>query len=442
MDTLEFSRSIPVRHDVDVFVAGGGPAGMAAAVTAARQGCRVFLVEGQGCFGGMGTAALVPAFMQFSDGVHFLAAGFGEEVYSRLKARRALADDRPDLSVSINVEDLKRVYDQMAEEAGFGFSLLTQLIGVEAQNGRIEHVVCAGKSGLFAVKARVYIDATGDGDLAAWAGAEFEKGDAQGRMMPGTLCSLWANIDWERANALPQHQKFRLEDAFRDKVFTQEDWHLPGIWHVGPGMGGGNIGHMFGVDATDERSLTESLLLGRKIVEEYEIYYRQYVQNGFEEMHLVGTGMLPGIRESRRILGDVVLELRHFEERANFDDEIGRYSYNVDVHAATSSKDDFAAFEKDHTTLRYKPGENYGIPYGVLLPRGLENGLVAGRCVSTDRYMQSSLRVMPGCYITGQAAGMAAALACELGCGPREVPVSALQRRLVKMGAYLPNFAA
>ncbi|MBM4050611.1 MAG: FAD-dependent oxidoreductase, partial [Planctomycetes bacterium] len=300
--------------------------------------------------------------------------------------------------------------------------------------------ILAAKSGLFAVKAKMFVDGTGDGDLAAWAGAPFEKGDADGGMMPGTLCSLWADVDWDavRTSGLGAGEK-RLLDAFKDKVFTIEDRHLPGMWRVGERVGGGNIGHTFGVDSTDERSLTQALLWGRKSLLEYERYYKQYLK-GFEKMELVATGSLLGIRESRRILGDYVLNLEDFKTRATFPDEIGRYSYPVDVHASTPDEATYAKFHEDFKKLRYGRGESYGIPYRVLVPQKLRNVLVAGRCVSADRYLQGSIRVMPGCYITGQAAGAAAALAIEKGTDTRGFAVTELQARLKALGAFLPNF--
>jgi hypothetical protein len=193
------------------------------------------------------------------------------------------------------------------------------------------------------------------------------------------------------------------------------------------------------VDGTDERSLTKALLWGRRSLREYERYYKQYLE-GFERMRLAATGGLLGLRETRRILGDYVLCFEDFKRRAVFEDEIGRYAYPVDIHASSPDKVSYAKFEEEFASLRYRDGESYGIPYRTLTPRGLQNVLVAGRCVSTDRFLQGSLRVMPGCYITGQAAGAAAALAVETGRGVHEVEVKELQRRLKIMGAYLPNF--
>jgi flavin-dependent dehydrogenase len=162
---------VPVRHEVDVFVAGGGPAGVAAAVAAARRGTRVFLAERHTCLGGMGTAARVPAFMEFGDGEHFLAGGVGEEVLERLVAAGGTHryDHAKDYGgcVNIKAEVLMRVYDELMKDAGVDFTFQTPMIAVEAADGHVEAAVCAAKRGIFAVKAHTYVDCTGDGDLAA-----------------------------------------------------------------------------------------------------------------------------------------------------------------------------------------------------------------------------------------------------------------------------------
>ena len=433
---VTLQRQIPVRHEVDVFVAGGGPAGVAAALAAANQGAKVFLAERNTCLGGMGTAGLLPLFMPFGDGVNMLAAGVGEKILTRL---RQAGGTGPDSGVTIRAEVLKRVYDDLLLEAGVKFTFRTSLIAVETDGERVSHVVLAAKSGLFAVKAAMFIDGTGDGDLAAWAGAPFEKGDKDGNLMAGTLCSLWADIDWKEAyrGGRPRDES-RLEDAFKDKVFTIDDRHLPGMFRVGRHVGSGNIGHTFGLDSTDERSITEALIWARKSLLEYERYYKEYLK-GFKEMELVATASQLGCRESRRITGDYVLCLEDFKKRAAFDDEIGRYAYSVDIHAAKSDKASYDEYARDFKNLRYSKGESYGVPYRVLLPKNLANVLVAGRCVSSDRYIQSSIRVMPGCFITGQAAGVAAALAIEKRTDTRGFPVTALQARLKAAGAFLPN---
>ena len=162
----------------------------------------------------------------FTDGVNFLAGGIGEEILNKMWEYGGKIEGS---EYSIKVEALKRVYDDIVTEAGVDFTLHTQMVAVDAEDGLVNYVVFAAKSGMFAVKAKIYIDGTGDGDLCAWAGAEYEKGDENGEMMAGTLCSLWANIDWDRV-VRPDNR--RLEEAIKDKIFTYEDRHLSGIWRT------------------------------------------------------------------------------------------------------------------------------------------------------------------------------------------------------------------
>ena len=421
---LHFKREIPIKYNIDVFVAGGGPAGIAAAVTAARFGAKVYLAEAHSCLGGMGTAGLVTGFAPFSDGINFLAGGIGEEVYNSLNTTK------------FDPEKLKRIYDDMLVKSDVIFTFYTQLISVEKEANSVSYAICSAKSGIFAVKAKIFIDCTGDGDLCAMAGADFEKGDIDGTMMPGTLCSLWCNINWE--NRSPEH-RIALEKAFEDRIFTIPDRHMPGMVSVGNGVASANVGHLFKLDGTDEKSITQALVYGRRLILEYERYYKEYLK-GYEKMTQVGTASLVGVRETRRIIGDYVLNLNDYYKKASFDDEIGRHAFPVDIHPSKTDKETYDKFLEEFTTLRCKKGESYGIPYRTLVPRKLKNVLVAGRCISSDRFVQSSIRTMPGCFVTGQATGAAAFLAISNNTDTRGIEIKELQYLLKKMGAYLPNF--
>ena len=253
--------------------------------------------------------------------------------------------------------------------------------------------------------------------------------------MPPTVCSLWTGVnaeDYCRTN-IPD----RLEEAIGDGVFTYEDRHLTGISFREDGLGGGNIGHIFGTDPLDQRSVTNAMVWGRKSMLEYQNFYRNYV-GGCENIRLVATSNMLGVRESRRITCDYTLCVQDFINRANFDDEIGRYCYAVDIHVMNTSKVEMVRFEKEYRqNLRYNKGESYGIPYRSLIPVSFDNVLTAGRCMGTDRQMEASVRVMPGCYITGQAAGTAAALAVPNRGEVRRVSPLSLQSALVEAGAYM-----
>lgn len=432
---IQYTQKIPVRHTVDVFVAGGGPAGVAAAVFAARMGASVYLAESTGSFGGAAATMLIPAFMRFGDKLDFHAGGIGREVYDYLKneAPEAYRNYCPN---SIPIEILKLCYDDMMTKCGAKFSFFTSVIDAITGDRGIESVICSAKEGLFAVRAKMYIDCTGDAVLADLAGAEYKLGeDDTHEVMPATLCGIWEGADFSRATG---SQTARLEDAFRDNVFTYIDRHVSGMWKIKEGVTGSNVGHIYDVDGTNSDSMTQAIVAGRRQLREFRRYYREYVE-GYENCELVISAPYMGIRESRRVMGDYVMTLEDFTSCAVFEDEIGRYSYPVDIHPRNND-DSYQKFLRENRGYRYKDGESYGIPYRALTAKNFDNLLVAGRCISTDRFMQSSVRVMPGCFITGQACGAAAAIASADQTTTRGVDIRKVQRALAAGGAYLPNF--
>ncbi len=433
-----YSRTLPVKVETDVMVCGGGAAGVAAAVSARRGGARVFLAEGFTCFGGMATAARVPMYMQWTDGVHVLDAGFGAEFRERIRKANGLSRG------TFRFEVVKREYDRVMVEAGADFLFQARAIDVVMDGDSVDCVVVASQGGVWAVKAKVYVDATGNGDVACHAGVPFEKGDANGHMMPASLLSSWDGIDWdrwakERPN-VPQPFGAELSRASADGVFKEPDLHMTGIFRQDGASGVANVGHVFGLDGTDDRSLTAGYVRGRESMLEYERYFRNYLRRGLENARLAETAALMGVRETRRIMGDYVMTLEDYMKRAVFQDEIGRYCYPIDIHPSTADKAAYERHREEFDRLyRYGRGESYGIPYRILCARGVRNLLVAGRCVSTDQKVQASLRVIPGCSITGQAAGLAAAMTAAGAGDVHALDVKALQRRLKDFGAYLPN---
>lgn len=405
---MEYKLDIETKFEVDVFVAGGGPAGVAAAVSCARCGKTVFIAEKSGCFGGMGTLGLVPEMMNFDNGKDFLAIGIGREIRDGLFGK--CPNDRR--TYIVKVEEVKKFYDDMILKSGAEFRFFTSLVDVISEDGVVKAAVLHSKSGFYAVKAKVFIDCTGDGDLCVMAGAEYEMGGESGVTMPATLCSMWGGINFDKRFG---GDTYRLDEAIDDGVFSQSDKLLPGIFPIfwDAGIGGGNVGHCFGVDATDEKDLTNAMILGRKIIREYEYYYKNYLK-GYENAVLCGTANVLGVRESRRIIGDYRLCLEDYINKADFEDEIGRYSYPIDIHIESPDEKSAEKFA-ELNSIRLKKGESFGIPYRALIPKRLKNVLVAGRCISSDRYIQSVVRVIPCCFITGQAAGIAAAMASKTG---------------------------
>lgn len=434
-------RELPVAAEADVLVAGGGPAGVAAALAAARNGARVLILEQRGFLGGMGTLALVPAFCPYTDKEKPVIRGIGLEMLDRMKAAspasfREQYGDMLDW-VPIDAEVLKLVYDDAVLEAGVQvlFHSFVADVALAVGGSSLEGVIVANKAGLSMVKAKYFIDATGDGDLAARAGAPIQKGGENGELQPGTMCYVLARADRKRFRQYLKDSgdggqiPLAVEKAQLKGDLPEGRKKVSGFAWLADDLVSVNFGHVFGVDGTRPEDLTRGAMEGRKLVQVQVEFLRRYVP-GFEHVHVVATGEQLGIRETRRIEGDYVLSTEDFMKLRSFPDDIARNAYFIDVHLAHS---------KGETRIhRLAPGESHGVPYRCILPKGLDNLWVPGRAASSDRTVQGSLRVMPNCFAMGQAAGTAAALALEQGgVTSREVEVERLQRILVAQGAWL-----
>jgi len=452
-------RDVPLDASWDVIVAGGGPAGCAAAAASAREGARTLLIEMTGALGGMGTLGLVPWFCGYDDGEKIIARGLAERVLHSCRdhtphLKEAMERDPCGwfgfCAPAIDPEFLKRIYDDLVTQAGAEVLFLTQLAAVEkSPEGEVDAVIVANKAGLQAYKAGVYVDCTGDGDLAAWAGASFEKGDSCGRMQPATHCFVITHVDEDALANGPDVHFFDpdspIHKAIRsDKYPLIDDLHSCSI-QIGPGAYGFNTGHVFDVDNTDPASVSRGLIHGRKLAGQYRDALAEF-HPAFAGAFLAVTGGLIGARETRRITGDYMLTIDDYVARRDFGDEICRNAYNIDVH---SSKDADAARAgmnidevKEDIESRIQPygkGESFGVPYRCLTPRGLKNVLVAGRCISTDRQVNGSVRIMACCLTTGEAAGTAAAMAGAGSHDVHAVDTGDLRTRLKAHGAYLPD---
>lgn len=436
------ARTIPLDDSWDVVVIGGGPAGCTAAVAAAREGARTLLIESTGALGGMGTSGLVPAWCPFTDQEKIIYAGLAERVLKETMAVMPhVSPERYDWT-PIDPEALKRVYDDLVTGAGAELRFMASVVAVEASaDGAVAALILASKAGLTAVKAKVYVDCTGDGDVATWAGADIEKGDEDGALQPATLCFILSNVDmyaYQHICGPKHHPKFSAIGAITASGKYPEipDQHACNAT-IGPGTVGFNAGHVWRVDNTDPASVSMGLVKGRKIARAFRDALAEFCAPAFGNAFLVSTGALLGIRETRRIIGDYMLTLDDFLTLRSFPDEICRNCYFIDVHHKRAE----IGTEKEDagTAIHLGRGESHGIPYRCLTPRGLTNVLVAGRCISTTREVQGSTRVMPVCLCMGEAAGVAAHMAAT----GRQVDVHAvdtddLRGRLRKHGAYLP----
>jgi hypothetical protein len=302
------------------------------------------------------------------------------------------------------------------------------------------------KSGLTAYRAKVYVDCTGDADLSAWAGVQFHKGNEKGeKLMPATHCFALANVDENAYRNGPsvngENPHSPIHAILRSGKYPLiPDAHICNTL-IGPGTVGFNAGHIWGVDNTKPETVSDALILGRRMAEQYRAALAEFYPAAFGNAYLVMTGSLMGIRETRRIIGDYILTLSDYVERRSFPDEICRNSYFIDVHWA---KEEVATMTNSKAwearCMHYNKGESHGIPYRCLIPQGLDNALVAGRSISCEQIVQGSVRVMPVCLAMGEAAGVAAANAASLHEGQvRKVSVSRLRARLQQFGGYLPD---
>jgi len=426
----------------DVIVAGGGPSGCTAAVAAAREGARTLLIERGGALGGMGTLGLVPAWCPFTDGKQVIYRGLAEKVFQTSRAGiRHLSPKTMDW-VDIDPEALKRTYDDLVEKAGVEVLFDSFVTAVEMRSPReVGALIVANKKGLSAFRARVYVDCTGDGDVCAWAGADYEKGDARGDLQPATHCFILSNVDsYSYINGgRPRAQIHGKEISQSGQYPAIKDPHLCNNL-IGPGTVGFNAGHLWDVDNTNPASVSKALMAGRRLAVDFRNALAAYAPETFSNAFLVATGSQLGVRETRRITGDYVLTIKDYLQRRTFEDEICRNAYPVDIHCSKKETKSFVK-GKGHAMDRYenyKAGESHGIPYRCLVPKALKNVLVAGRSISTDRDVQGSTRTMPACLCMGEAAGVAASMAASRAGDVRQVDTNALRRTLIRHGAYLP----
>jgi hypothetical protein len=460
--TFRLTRELPIEDSFDLVVAGGGAAGTAAAVSAARLGAKVLLAEATGCLGGMGTSGFVTEFGPMANGERMLVGGLMREIVTTLDKRGQLAPHvTPDFYTKryhvwtpFHIEGYKLLLDELVVSAGVDMRFFTRVVeaDVDPATRTVRGVILHNVEGMRYIRARAFVDATGDAVMADLCGAHCrEAGRDTPNINPATLCSLVGGIDWKRARAdasagnpnpdNPANQQALVEKAIAEGHFPTRDPHVPGMYQVDNNLATLNIGHVFHMNALRCRSLSDGIMQGRRQVPGFVEFYRQYVP-GCEKIELGTTAPLLGVRESRRIVGEYELNFNDYISQRHFPDQIGVYNRPCDVHEYDDSPEEYERFKKQYElTGRLKPGESFGIPYGILVPQGWHNLWVAGRCNSSDIKVAGAVRSQPASSMMGQAAGTAAVQSIRTGQPACDLDTAQLVESLRKTDAYLPQEA-
>lgn len=438
---VEAPRETPLLGEYEVVVLGGGPAGIAAAIASGRQGRSTILIERYGFLGGAGTAAGLSTFCGLHAVVHGaheqVVHGIAADILDRLRSMDGL--NAPHLTIrdqiqaqAYDISAFKIAADELTAEAKV--DVLYHAFGagaVMADDDRIDALLVETKSGRRAVRGRIFIDGSGDGDLAAWAGVPYEVGDGAGNMLyPSTMFRIngvdpeTAGRAWERIPALMEEAEKRGRRFPRKKPIVRPQRN-PIEWRA-------NLTQIKNPDGSavsgiDARQLAYGEVEGRRQC--WDVF--QFIKEntpGFDDAYIVEIAPQIGIRETRRISGEYQLTEADILECRDFDDAIGVNGWPVEAHI------------KGDVKFVFTPPGSRGfnqIPYRIILPQRVENLFVIGRCASMSHEGQSSARVSGPCYVMGQAAGTAADLALGDDVAPRQVRVEMLQQRLERDGAFL-----
>ena len=416
----------------NLVVVGGGLTGVAATVSAAREGVTVLLVEKSGCLGGAISNCLVYPFMPYwtkpywgeaAKNKKYLSQGIFKEMKERHDKYVTDCKDH-----EFNSEYFKIVLDDMTVEAGVTVLFHSVLADVIKQGETITAVEIIAKSQRFTVEADFFVDATGDGDLFYLAGCDYQLGrESDGFCQPMTTCFRMSGVDLD----LFTEERPKLQELYKQKQaegeITNPRENILVFFGVGEDVLHFNSTRVIKLNPTDPFDVSRAEVMARRQIHELVSFLKEN-SKAFNESALISIAVDIGVRESRKLKGLHILTADEIINCTQFEDSIALGNYDIDIHNPTGTGTSHRFFGD---------GEYYTIPYRSLLPKEFNNLVVAGRCLSGTHEAQASVRIMPTCACLGQAVGTAAALAFKSNENAHTVDVKALQNKLVENGAVL-----
>lgn len=426
---LTESLNTPILGEYDVIVVGGGPAGIGAALAAARNGASTLIIERFSCLGGMWTSGLVNPLFDYEN-----KGGIVQEIVDLINDAH-MNECSDHTYYTFDMEYMKLILDRLMKQAGIDVLFHSFFALPVVENGVIRGITVENKGGREAYLAKRVIDCTGDGDVAARAGAPFRIGrESDNATQPMTLMFKISNMDYIQRYATSDHGNdlyFLMKRALELNGVKDYEFNFvrPCLLKL-PGYRTGvmQMTHMRGFDATDPRSLSAAETEGRERVNDAMVFFKRYLPQ-FEEARLEQTATMIGVRESRRITGEYELTLDDMLAGRRFDDGFATCCFGVDIH-----QPDGVSQEETGSKYAIRP---YQLPYRSLVPLGVENLLVAGRCISGSYEAHASYRVTGDCVAMGQAAGTAAAMSVKERRTPREMDGKRIASVMQEQGAKL-----
>jgi hypothetical protein len=422
----EPSRKVPIVREVDVLVVGGGMAGSCAAIAAGRIGLKTLLVEYFGCLGGNATAGFVNCFCGFFTEPNLVQVvkGIGGEIIQTMIDRKAAKEKG--WGLSFDPEKLKLLLDEKTAEAKVELLYYTQMVDPILEKNTIKGVIVANKGGRQAILAKRVLDCTGDGDVCASANVPFELGDGKGGFQACDMAFHLVNVGKEFDPA--KYKEILLPEATEAIKTGQYKMRAQGIIMniMIPGAYWVNMASIpWIVNAIEPCHLTKAAIDGRRAVRELREFLRDRIP-GMDHAEVIETAAKIGVRETRRVMGQHVLTGEEVLQAKKFDDGIGANAWPVEFESA------------EERTYSYLKGDDFHtIPYGSLVPRKVENLLMAGRFISCTHEAQASIRVTGPAAVMGQAIGTAAALSIKEKVVPSKLDIKLLQQELSSCGAFL-----